>query len=312
MNKLRLQDDMPHEHWLRLRKRGIGGSDAGVVMGVSPYRSILELYYDKVSEELIEDTETESIYWGRTLEPIVREEFAKRSGLTVHLVPYLLQNEEHTFMLANLDGAVHDPVHGKCIFEAKTSSAYKKEEWDDGIPETYYAQLQHYMAVTGWNGAYIAALVGGNEFIYRFVPRDDAYIVKLISKEQSFWNMVKMKQEPPADGSKATENYLRNGYQTAKKDSSIVLDETHHKWLVQYTEASAEVKEAEKKKTEAANNLKMLLGNHEVAYIGNDIIHWPNETSQRLDIIRLKTELPEIYQEYLQESTCRKFTVKCG
>ena len=85
------------------------------------------------------------------------------------------------------------------------------------------------MAVTGWNGAYIAALVGGNEFIYRFVPRDDVYIAKLISKEQSFWNMVKMKQEPPADGSKATENYLKNGYQIAKKDSSIVLDETHHK-----------------------------------------------------------------------------------
>ena len=48
MNALRLREDMPREQWLRLRKRGIGGSDAGVIMGVSPYRSILELYEDKI------------------------------------------------------------------------------------------------------------------------------------------------------------------------------------------------------------------------------------------------------------------------
>jgi len=312
MNALRLREDMPREQWLRLRKRGIGGSDAGVILGVSPYRSILELYYDKVSEELIEDTETESIYWGRTLEPIVREEFAKRSGLTVHLVPYLLQNEEHTFMLANLDGAVHDPVHGKCIFEAKTSSAYKKEEWDNGIPETYYAQLQHYMAVTGWNGAYIAALVGGNEFIYRFVPRDDVYIAKLISKEQSFWNMVKMKQEPPADGLKVTEEYIKNKYPLAEKNTSITLDLDNQKWLEQYNEASAEVKAAEVKKKEAASNLKKLMEDHEIAYIGNNIIRWSNETRHDVDVNRLKMERPDIYRAYLKEGQQRKFTVKCG
>lgn len=312
MNKLRLQEDMPHEQWLRLRKRGIGGSDAGVVIGVNPYRSILELYHDKTSEELIENEETEATYWGHIMEPIVREEFAKRSGLEVQLVPYLLQHEECTFMLANLDGMVHDPVYGKCIFEAKTSSAYKKEEWENGIPETYYAQLQHYMAVTDWNGAYIAALIGGNEFIYRFVPRDERYIEDLMLKEESFWNYVKMRIEPPADGSKATMEYLKKAYPSAEKAITIDLDEENRKWLVQYYQASAELKAVEKKKAEAENNLKQLVGEHESAHIENNVIRWSNVTSQRLDTDRLKMEMPDIYQAYLKETNSRRFSVKCG
>ena len=312
MNTLRLQDDMPREQWLRLRKRGIGGSDAGVVMGVSPYRSILELWQDKTSTELIDEPETETTYWGNVMEPIVREEFAKRSGLTVHLVPYLLQNKKYTFMQANLDGMVDDPVHGKCIFEAKTSSAYKKEEWENGIPDTYYAQLQHYMTVTGWNGAYIAALIGGNEFIYRFVPRDDAYIAKLINKEESFWNYVQMRIMPPADGSKATADYLKEGYPTAKENSTIILDKENQKWLEQYNEASKELKAVEAKKEEAENNLKQLMGEHETAYIGNNVIRWTNSTSRRLDTERFKRTEPELYEAYLKESSCRKFNVKCS
>lgn len=84
-----------------------------------------------------------------------REEFTKRSGLSVTRVPFLLQHDKYRFMLANLDGMIDDPVYGKCVFEAKTSSAYKAEEWETGIPVSYYAQVQHYLAVTGWQGAYI-------------------------------------------------------------------------------------------------------------------------------------------------------------
>ena len=312
MNILRLREDMPREQWLRLRKRGIGGSDAGVILGVSPYRSVLELYEDKISNELTDEPETEATYWGNLMEPIVREEFAKRSGLKVHVVPYLLQNKEYTFMQANLDGMVHDPVYGKCIFEAKTSSAYKKEEWDRGIPDTYYAQLQHYMAVTGWNGAYIAALIGGNEFIYRFVPRDDQYIEDLIVKEEVFWEHVKLKQMPYADGAKTTGEYIKNAYPIAKTDTVLELNEDSHKWLVQYYQSSSELKEVTRKKAEAENNLKQLVGSYESARIDNNVISWPNVISQRLDTERLKLEQPDIYQAYLKESYSRRFSVKCG
>mgnify|MGYP002508492795 CR=1 FL=1 len=61
------------------------------------------------------------------------------------------------------------PDFGTCIFEAKTASAYKAGEWEDTIPDEYQLQIQHYMAVTGYAGAYIAALIGGNTFRWKFV-----------------------------------------------------------------------------------------------------------------------------------------------
>lgn len=310
MNKLRLPENMPKEQWLRLRRRGIGGSDAGAVMGVNPYQSILELWMDKTNQLVIEKPETESAYWGKLLEPVVREEFTKRSGLPVQLVPFLLQHEKHIFMLANLDGMVEDPVYGPCVFEAKTNSAYKSEEWQKGIPDSYYAQLQHYLAITGWKGAYIAALIGGNDFIYRFIPRDEAYIERLINREEAFWNFVKMRQMPPADGSKATAEFLKREYEIARADSTIILSADSQKWLEQYHEASSELKAAEKKKAEAESNIKLLMGSHETAFIGKTEISWPNIVSQRLNNKKLQMEEPELYAQYLNESKCRRFTVK--
>ena len=312
MNKLRLQENMPREQWLRLRRRGIGGSDAGAIMGVNPYKSILEVWMDKTNQIAIEETESEAAYWGKLLEPVVREEFTKRSGLSVQPVPFLLQHEEHIFMLANLDGMVDDPVYGRCVFEAKTSSAYKADEWEKGIPDSYYAQLQHYLAITGWKGAYIAALIGGNDFIYRFIPRDEAYIEKLVNKEASFWNFVKMRKMPPADGSKATAEFLKREYNKAKDASNVILPAESEKWLTQYREASAELKAVEERKNEAESNLKLLMGSHEKAYIGKTEICWPNIVSQRLDSKRLKVDEPELYERYSNESQSRRFSIKAG
>lgn len=312
MNKLRLQDNMPREQWLRLRRRGIGGSDAGAIMGVNPYKSILEVWMDKTNQIAVEETETETIYWGRRLEPVVREEFAKRSGLAVQPVPFLLQHEEYIFMLANLDGMVDDPVYGRCVFEAKTSSAYKADEWVNGIPDSYYAQLQHYLAITGWKGAYIAALIGGNDFIYRFIPRNEAYIEKLINREASFWNYVKMRKMPPADGSKATAEFLKRENGKAKDRSNIILPAESEKWLIQYQEANAEMKAAEERKNEAESNLKLLMGSNEKAYVGKTEISWPNIVSHRIDSKRLQMNEPELYEQYLNESQYRRFEVKVG
>ena len=88
----------------------------------------------------MKDKPQEAAYWGTMLESVVRDEFAKRTGLKVAPVNYILQSREYPFMLANLDGAVLCPTHGKCVFEAKTASAFKAGEWeDDAVPYSDYA-----------------------------------------------------------------------------------------------------------------------------------------------------------------------------
>ena len=175
-------ENMPYADWLELRKQGIGGSDASVVCGISRYKSPVELWMNKTGQ-LPDQEAGEAAYWGTQLEPFVRAEFTKRTGIEVRTVNQLLQSEEHPFMLANLDGICEVPDVGTCIFEAKTASAYKAGEWEDTIPDEYALQLAHYLAVTGYAGAYIAVLIGGNSFKWKFVERDEELISMLIELE---------------------------------------------------------------------------------------------------------------------------------
>ena len=181
--------DMPYDRWLEYRKKGIGGSDASVVCGINKYKSPIELWMEKTNQLPYQEA-GEAAYWGTVLEDIVRTEFTKRTGIDVQIVKQLLQSEDHPFMQANLDGICESPEHGTCIFEAKTASAYKASEWDNSIPAEYMLQIQHYMAVTGYKGTYIAVLIGGNTFKWKFVERDEEIIAMLVNLEADFWNLA--------------------------------------------------------------------------------------------------------------------------
>ena len=129
-------------------------------------------------------------------------------------------------MLANLDGICEVPDYGTCIFEAKTASAYKAGEWEDTIPDEYMCQIQHYMAVTGYAGAYIAVLIGGNTFRWKFVERDEELISMLIELETDFWNHVQGCTPPPLDGSDASAKFLAERFPSSTPKSHITLPDT--------------------------------------------------------------------------------------
>ena len=178
--------NLSHADWLRYRTMGIGGSDVSVIAGINPYKSAYQLWLEKTGQIEPAESENEYTHFGTVLEPVIRREFMERTGLKVRQKHMLLQSETYPFMLANLDGVVK--VNGEmCIFEAKTASAYKLDEWQSGIPPEYMLQVQHYMAVTDTSKAYIAALIGGNHFLYKLIERDNEIISKIIAMEKYFW-----------------------------------------------------------------------------------------------------------------------------
>ena len=140
-------------------------------------------------------------------------------------------------MLANLDGVCEHPELGPCVFEAKTASAYKAGEWEDAVPDEYMCQLQHYMAVTGYKAAYIAVLIGGNTFRWKFVERDAELISMLIELESDFWNHVENSTPPPLDGSDASKRFLAERFPDSVPKSLIALPDTAADLLAQYDEA---------------------------------------------------------------------------
>ena len=304
-------EDLPYDEWLDWRKKGIGGSDVSVVCGINQYQSPVELWMEKTNQ-LPHQEAGEAAYWGTQLEALVRSEFTKRTGLEVMPVKQLLQSEEHPFMLANLDGVCEHPIYGSCIFEAKTASAYKAENWNDRIPDEYMLQIQHYMAVTGYQGTYIAVLIGGNTFKWKFVERDEELIAMLIRLEGDFWNHVQTMTPPPLDGSEASAKFLSERFPDSVPSSRIDLPKDANALIVQYDNACEELKRLTERKQEAENQLKQMLGENETGVAGDRIITWKNISQERLDSKTLKSEHPTLYKKYVNQVSYRRFAIKAA
>ena len=308
---LKSTENMPYEEWLECRKLGIGGSDASVVCGVSRYKSPVELWMEK-TDQIPHSEAGESAYWGTLMEPIVREEFAKRTGIEVRCVHQLLQSVEHPFMLANLDGVCEHPELGTCIFEAKTASAYKAGEWEDTIPDEYQLQIQHYMAVTGYRGAYIAVLIGGNSFRWKFIERDEELISMMIEMEAAFWKHVQELTPPPLDGSEASARFIAERFSECIPKSQVKLPETAAELIQLYDSASEQIEAATEQKVYAENLLKEMLGNNESGTTGDRIVTWKSVSQERLDSKTLKAEHPVLCQKYSTKTMYRRFAIKAA
>ncbi len=304
-------ENMPYYEWLRLRKQGIGGSDASVVCGINRYKSPMELWLDKTDQLPIQEA-GEAAYWGTVLEPLVVSEFAKRTDIEVSRQKQLLQSKEYPFMLANLDGICKHPDYGTVIFEAKTASAYKIGEWEDAIPDEYMLQIQHYMAVTGCKGAYIAVLIGGNTFKWRFIERDEELIAMLIQIESEFWSYVQSETPPPLDGSDASANFLANRFPTSAPKSQIVLPDSAAELIAEYAAASEQVKAITEQKQKAENLLKAMLGDNEIGTTADHIVTWKSVSQERLDSKTLKTEHPTLFKKYANKTSYRRFSIKAA
>ena len=300
--------DLSRADWLKWRTKGIGGSDASVIAGINPYKSVYQLWKEKTGQIEPEEEENDFTHFGTILEPIVKKEFMARTGLKVRAKRMLLQSSEYPFMLADLDGVINE--NGKmCIFEAKTASAYKQDVWENGVPEAYLLQVQHYMAVTGAKKTYIAALVGGNRFFYHEVQRDDVLIGEIIRMEKDFLERcVEGGMEPVPDGSPATTDYLNSTYGESN-GKLIELPAEALAAFEQYDEISRRLDELKAEKEAVCNQFKNYLKENEAGILGGRRVSWKQVSASAFDKKRLEQEKPEIYEAYVSQNQYRRLLV---
>ena len=300
--------DMPREEWLVLRRKGIGGSDAAAILGLNPWKTPMDIWLEKTGEFLDdEEPVNEKMYWGNVLEDIVAREFMVRTGLKVRRRNAILKHPKHPFMLANVDRLI---VGQKAGLECKNIGHYSAEHWEAGVPEYYHTQVQHYMAVTGLPVWYVAVLIGGQEFRYYKITRDNSFIKELIAVESEFWSMVETRTPPPIDGTKASTELIKKLYPEAEKGKEIDLPFEAFELIQQYERACEEEKRIQLIKDEAANKLKEMLGTAEKGAIHGRQVIWQNVVAKRLDTKALQKEYPDIYQRFAQESVYRRFSIK--
>lgn len=174
--------DLSREEWLAYRRQGIGGSDAAAVLGISPFRTGVNLYYDKLGQSVEDDEQN----WvakevGTLLEDLVARIFAKKTGLEVCPMPVMFQHPDHPWMLADVDRLVKLADGSTAILECKTTNYNARDKWEyDGkpiVPQYYEAQGRYYMAVMNLNRVYFCCLYGNSEddVVIRSIDRDLKY-----------------------------------------------------------------------------------------------------------------------------------------
>ncbi|MDK2824536.1 MAG: hypothetical protein PWP71_2454 [Clostridia bacterium] len=300
--------DMAREEWLKWRMKGIGGSDVAAIAGINRWKSAVEVWLEKTGQ--LESSEPgEAAYWGNQLEDLVAKEFEKRTGLKVRRRNAILQHPKYPFMLANID---RDIVGVKEGLECKTAGEYRKDEWkDDKVPDEYILQVQHYMAVCGYDAWWIAVLIGGNKFQYKRIERDEEIINYLIQIEKEFWGKyVVTKELPPVDGSQASTEILNKLYPDSVPESRIELPPSAQDLLDQYDKAKEQESYWKERKDEASNKLKELMGEHELGFVGERKISWKTIVSNRLDTKKFKKDHPDLFAQYAKESKSRRFEIR--
>ena len=299
--------EITHEAWLAARQKGIGGSDCAAVCAVSKFSSPLDVWLQKTGRKPA-TSDNEAMQWGRLLEPIVRTEFARRTGLTIKECPYFLQSREHPFMIANVDGIVVEKDGIKCVLEIKTTNSFTTaKDTEDGLPAEWYCQIQHYLAVTGLSKAYIVVLIGGNKLQWQVVDRDEETIQTLIALENHCWDLVVRDVPPSVDANSG--DALALLYPTST-ESSVVLPTEADELVAQYLEIKKAEDELKAAKAETENKLNALLKDAESGVTPSGFsVSWKSYSQNRLDSAKLKAAHPDIVAQFTTTITGRKFSV---
>lgn len=288
------------EAWLEQRRQGLGGSDAGAVMGLNKYKSPFTLWAEKTGKINDELPDNESMRVGRDLEDYVAKRFTEATGKKVRRSGFSYQSDEHPFMLANVDRWV---VGENAILECKTANARSKTDYMHGdIPDSYYCQCLHYMAVTGAEKAYIAILVMGVGFHYFEIERNEEEISALIEAEKEFWKFVQNDVEPPIDETDSTSETLSRLYPNSSEKMMDLTVYDLGSSLDVLDRLKQQKKEVESGISAIENSIKAQLKGCERGQTDEWIITWKtSKPAVRLDSKKLQKELPDIYEQYSKE-----------
>jgi len=296
--------NIDHDEWLAVRKTGIGGSDAAAAVGLSPYKSMLELWLEKTGrdaelEKPDPNDTTHPVFWGTLLEPIVAAAYTQQTGNKVRKVNAVLRHPTVPFMLANLDREVVG-VPGVQILECKTAGEFGSRLWKDGVPEYVQLQVQHQLAVTGKQAGDVAVLLCGQQLAVHRIERDDELIARLIELEARFWRYVESDTPPPADGSDSADRALRCLY---PRDAGSSIDFTEDRNLsavfADLVSVRADIETREQLEAKLKQSLQQAMGEASKAlFETGSVTYKRSKDGSGVDLKRLLAEHPELEPQY--------------
>lgn len=297
------------EEQLLERRKGIGGSDAGAILGFSPYKTPMDVWLDKTGKVKPDlNKEKKGLYWGSFLEDPIAESFSLQFNRKIQRRNQPIIHKEYPWCRALLDRVIVNDPKGPGALEIKTQHLYAASDWGesgtDEVPEHVMAQLQHQLACTGYQWGVVAVLIGGGDDRYYPIARDEALIEMILDEEGKFWELVQTDTPPEPSN---TADMLKRWPQ----DDGGAIDTTD-----ELTAAIIKVRvmqeklKAEEEELEATKSLvRRALGSHArlLDANGRQLATWKTQSRTTIDTVALAKDWPDIAKAYERESSTRVF-----
>lgn len=310
--------NMSREDWLEERRKSLGGSDMGAILGLNPWRSPYSVWADKRGL-LPEKPDSEAMRIGRDLEPYVLKRFSEASGLKTRRVNAIIRNTDFPHLHANVDSMI---VGENAGVEAKTASALNARVFGGGeFPESYYAQCVTYLAVTEAQRWYLAVLIMGREFkIYQltrieddvkpdwcessvFVSQDEIDALGRLAGD--FWELVEAGTPPEADGLRSTTETLDTIYADDGPEADLEAVRSDVDLLIT---VSREIRDLQTVKDDVQNRIKAFMQDASAGSCELGKVTWREQIRRTFDEKRFRADHPEMdLADYYKTTRSRVF-----
>lgn len=293
-----LTKDMTREQWLEHRYAGIGGSDASAALGFNRYKTRIKLWMEKTRQVEPDVIETESMETGILLEPVISTLFTRRTGYKVMNDNKIRIHPEYEYLIGDLDRIVPRQAgidHPRAL-ELKSTSAWNIEEWDqEEMPINHFAQIQHYLLVTGYKQGFVAVLAGGNKFRWVPVLYDEEYLSMALEQYKTFWDCVtNMKSPAPQTAEETVMLFPRS------VDSELALTEDNYLTVLKAKKYWYAAKKAQEEYDILKDQLASLMQTYSVAtFAGQKVMTFKtNKDKEILELTELETNEPKLWAAF--------------
>jgi putative phage-type endonuclease len=306
---------LSEQQWQELRSsfvnRGmVGGSDAGVLFGLSQYKSPINLFYqaiglvnlpNKMNSAMLHGKQLEEYvakcwqYFDGTEDGWVENTLADNKIKKYRKVRAIIENPKYPALFANIDGMItkHPDYNKKGVLEIKTISGYSSDSWESGFPPTYLVQLQHYMLVTGMAWGEICYLKDGRQIGCVTFEADKEIQDKILERANAFRNMVLQAREaiegvedadhayniaaqfePGPDKSEAYNDFISERHKQRQTETVVTASEEDQLVADRYVKTGLLLKKLDAQKTFLQSQLKKSMGDAQVMMLNDGKITW--------------------------------------
>jgi putative phage-type endonuclease len=302
-----------NQDFTRERTKYLGGSDIGAILGLSKYRTALDVWLEKTGRA-VNSVDNLPVRFGSFVEEFVASEYATQTGYALVHHEQGVVHPQYPFMVGHIDRFVFESSDvsgelfhsdGSCaashLLECKTASPFNQWDWGelgtDEVPMSYLVQCLWYLAITNIERCEVAVLFGNTDFRIYEVYRDKELEELIIAKAAAFWNDYVQKDTPPPAQSESDYQQLFKKEVTGKsvEADTIVCELTSKLQLL-----NSEIKSKEMEISQIKQTIMSQMGEAELlTYQGQILATWKSpKQSYRLDSKRLEQEHPELIPQY--------------